>query len=78
MTDKTDKDALIRKAYTNATQKLREKYPADFNELRMKAAEELGFDWSPRPSKEAKAKAELLRLLEENPSLLDNLADYVR
>lgn len=80
MTDtppENERDRKIRQAYTVATQALREKYPQEFNELRIAAAKDLGIEWEPRPSKEQKAQAELDRLLAENPELLARLAERV-
>jgi len=69
MADETDNKTLIRKAYGAATTRLRDNHRAEFNDLMKKEAENLGVEWSPRPSADERAEQELLDLLAKNPAL---------
>lgn len=75
--DGNDRDAKLRQAYSLASQELRQTYQKEFNELRVKHSKALGVEWTPRPSKDEKARAELDRLLSENPGLMEDLAARV-
>lgn len=66
------KDAL-RKAYGQATNDLREKYPEDFATFYSERAKALGQEWHPRLSPEQKAAQEFDRLVAEFPFLADRL-----
>ena len=68
-----DRKAKLRQAYSTATQQLREANRDQFNKLYQKAAEELGVEWSPRPTPEQRAEAELQALIEEYPHLRERL-----
>lgn len=67
----------LRAAYSEATTQLREQHREDFNKLYAAAAQKRGVHWSPRPSKTDKDRAELLRILKENPELAEEVADLV-
>lgn len=73
---KEDKSAntVLRKAYTTATQQLREAHRDEFEGLYTAAAKDLGLDRSPRPNAEQKAEAEFDALLAEYPHLRDRVA----
>jgi hypothetical protein len=66
---KTERDEALRKAYAKATKRLREAHQPEFNALYAEEAKVLGYDWSPKPTKEEKARDELNRLLAEFPHL---------
>lgn len=69
-----DKDAAMRAAYSAATKRLRESHREEFNTLQKEEAAKQGIDWSPKPTKEERALAEVQRLLDENPGLVDRLS----
>lgn len=73
----SERDALLRKAYTQATQDLREAYPEEFATFRGQRSKELGVDWSPRLSPSEKARQDLDRLIADHPELVDRLAEIV-
>lgn len=75
--DSNERDAKLRQAYSLASQELRQTYQKEFNALRAKHSADLGVEWTPRPSKDEKARAELDRLLAENPTLVEELASRV-
>lgn len=64
---------LLRKAYTNATQALREAHREDFDRLYQEHADALGVDWHPRPNAEQKAQAQFEELVTAYPYLLDRV-----
>ncbi len=68
-----ERDRRLQKAYTSATQQLRESHRDEFNDLYQKAAADQGVDWQPRRTPEQKAEAEFDRLLEDYPHLADRL-----
>lgn len=70
--DAERKEAL-RKTYDIATQKLRERFPEEFIDLRKEAAKELGIEWEPRMTAEQRAEQEFNRLVEEYPHLAEQL-----
>ena len=63
----------LRKAYSLAGTRLREAHREEFNEYQKEAAEELGLEWNPRPSGTDRAKAEIERMLDEQPELAEVL-----
>lgn len=65
--------ALLRQAYGQATQDLREAHREDFNKFYAARAEALGVSWAPRPSAEEKAEATFDQLLVEYPHLRDRV-----
>ena len=67
------RDNLMRKAYTDATAQLREKYKEEFLLLQQSAAQKLGLDWKPRKTKEQKDRETVTKLLAENPALREEL-----
>lgn len=70
-----DRDKRLQKAYTSATQQLRDNHRDEFNDLYSKYAEEQGVEWKPRLTPEQKAEAEYDRLLEQYPHLRDRGAE---
>ncbi len=62
---KEDAQAALTKDYTDATKWLREKHQAEFDAKRVELAAARGIEWTPRPSKADKAKAEIARLAAE-------------
>ena len=77
-TTEKDRNTLLRESYTVATQRLREAHLEEFNAFRQEEAKARGVDWTPRPTADQKARAELERLLAENPTLIDELAERVK
>lgn len=75
--DIEEKDAKLRAAYSAATKRLREENLDRFNELRAEEAKRLGVEWSPRPTAEQKAEAELEALLAAHPNLAEKVADRI-
>lgn len=73
-----DRNSKIRKSYNLATNRLRDKYMDEFRELQAEAAKELGVDYKPRPTKEERARAQLLDLLRENPALESEVVEKVK
>jgi len=65
-----ERDRRLQKAYTRATQTLREQHRDDFNELYSKFAAEQGVEWQPRLTPEQKAEQELDALLDAFPHLM--------
>lgn len=73
-TEKSDnKSALIRKAYSAATAKVRDAHRDEFNAFMVEEAKALGVDWKPKPTEEEKAKAQLDALLAEHPHLREQM-----
>lgn len=72
---KETQKAALRKAYSNATQELREIRRDEFNTLYAKHAKEQGVEWSPKLTAEQRAAQEFDRLLAEFPWLRDRLPD---
>ena len=70
-----DDKALLRKAYSVASQQLREAHRAEFNDLHAAAAKELNVDWEPRLSPEERAAMQIDALLSEFPELKDRFAE---
>jgi hypothetical protein len=68
-----ERDKRLQKAYTAATQRLREAHRDEFNALYETAAGEQGVEWKPRQSPEQKAEAEFDRLLADYPHLKDRV-----
>lgn len=64
----TEKETVAR-ARALAARDLRNKYRKEHDDLVKQHAKAMGVDWSPRPTKEERAQAELERLLAENPTL---------
>lgn len=73
-----DRNAALRESYTAASQRLREAHLTEFNLYRQEEAKARGVEWTPRPTADEKAQAELERLLAEHPDLIDTLAERVR
>lgn len=64
-----ERAGLLRKAYSNASTRLREENRGRFEALQVEEAQKLGIDYKPKPSKDQRALAEIQRLLAENPGL---------
>lgn len=64
-----ERQVLINKADSAAYRALRQAHPEEFRQLKVKAAAELGLDWKPRPSKAERDRAQLERILADNPDL---------
>lgn len=73
--DKTERSSALRKAYGNATTRLREEHRAEFDALYSQEAEALGVDYTPKPTPEQKAAAEIDDLLERFPTLRDRFTE---
>lgn len=72
--DKESRSTLLRKAYGEATQKLREAHRDEFDTLYEQSAKRLGVtDYKRKPTPEEKAKEEVERLLTQFPGLRENL-----
>jgi hypothetical protein len=71
--EKAARQAALRKAYSNATTRLREAYRSEFDELYAQEAETLGVNYTPRPTPEQKAEQEVQALLEKYPHLRDKI-----
>jgi hypothetical protein len=66
-----ERDRRLQKAYTAATQELREAHRDEFNDLYSKHAADQGVEWKPRLTPEQKAEQEFERLLQDFPHLMD-------
>jgi hypothetical protein len=69
------RDKLLTKSYSTATSWLRDKHMAEFNELRVKAAADLGIEWTPKPDATTLAAQTIEHLLAEHPNLRDRFHD---
>lgn len=69
---------LIRKAYSVATTRLREEHRPHFLKLMAEEAEKLGVKWKPRPTSEEKAKADLQKMLTDNPALAEYVVELIK
>jgi hypothetical protein len=67
-------NSVLRKAYTTATQQLRDAHRQEFEDLYTAAAKELGIDRKPRQTAEQKAEEEFDALLAEYPHLRERCA----
>lgn len=65
----TEKQKLLAKADAAAYAHLRETYQSEFNEVKAKAAAELGIEWSPRLTGVEAARKKVNDLLLQNPEL---------
>lgn len=75
--DKTERENLLKKAYSEATSMLRKEYQERFNTLYKAAAIKRGVTITLRPSKEEKAKAEIKRLFAENPAVYEEFRNSI-
>lgn len=73
-----DRNKKVRQSYQMAMNALREKHSEEFRQLQSDFATELGIDYKPRPTKEEKARTQLLELLRENPTLESEVVDKVK
>lgn len=69
MTDTNDRAKILAKADAAAAKHLRETYSEEFNKIKAQYAKDHGIDWSPRLTGVEKARAEVARLLRENPEV---------
>lgn len=77
MTDSPTPAQLLAKADAAAYKHLRVTYQQEFNEAKSKAAAELGVQWAPKPTKADRDRAELVRILNENPDLQGELRKQI-
>lgn len=66
-------EATMQQARSAAATRLREEHRDEYNRLLQEEAKKRGIEWTPRPTKEEKDREALRKLLEENPSLRDEL-----
>lgn len=71
--NEAERKEALRKTYDVATQRLRERFPEEFIDLRKEAAKELGVEWEPRMTAEQRAEQEFNRLVTEYPHLAEQL-----
>lgn len=76
--DKKARADALRKAYGQANSELRETHRDEFEKLYVKHAKAAGVDYTPPPSKEQKAEAELAALLAANPALKAKLVEEIK
>ncbi len=75
--EQKSKDSLQREAYGAATKRIREDNRDTFNLYMQEEMKARGLDWTPKPTAEQKAEAQLQALLAEHPGLADNLAEVI-
>lgn len=73
MTDKNERDALLKKAYSKATSELRKAHADEFGALYKAAGLAIGVQVTLKPTKAERAKAQINALLNANPELVDDL-----
>jgi hypothetical protein len=66
--------AELRESYAYASSKVRAAHMDAFNAYRKEWLADRGYDWSPIPTAEEKAAAQVRELLATYPSILDALA----
>jgi hypothetical protein len=76
-TQAEDSKVLTRKAYSQATSRLREAHRDEFNQYMAEEATKLGFEWSPRLSPQEKALKDVQAILAEHPDLADRVRQMV-
>lgn len=64
----------MQQARSAALSRLREEQRERYNEILVEEAAARGITWTPQPTKEEKAEAEVRRLLAENPALAEKYA----
>lgn len=74
----SERTKALNSAYAKATKQLRDENLDRFRELYVIAAKELGYDYTPKPTAEEKAEAELAALLAANPNLKSRLVDEIK
>ena len=67
--EQQDTSTMLRKAYTAATQRVREAHRDEFNKYMAEEAKTLGIDWQPRLSTEERALVDVKAILDEHPDL---------
>jgi hypothetical protein len=72
-TEDQKRKRLLRKAYGQASQDLRDKFRSEFETFYSTRAGEAGIEWSPRLTPEQKAEQEFEALVEQYPYLLDRV-----
>ena len=73
-----ERDKAIRSGYAIATRRLREENLERFRELQIEEVKKQGYDFTPQPTAEEKAQAELAALLDANPGLEAKLVDRLK
>lgn len=68
-TEEQKRGRLLKQAYSSATSRLREAHKEEFDGFYQEEAEARGVEYTPRPTAEQKAEAELASLLEKFPHL---------
>lgn len=71
-----ERNSRLKKAYSNATSRLREEQRNEFDRLYSEEAKKLGVVYTPKPTAEQKAKQELEDLLAKFPHLRDQLVNH--
>lgn len=71
--DGSERGKKLKKAYSNATSRLRQDHRDDFDKLMSEEAQNLGVEYTPRLTPEERAKKELEEILEQFPSLRDQI-----
>jgi hypothetical protein len=71
-----DEKALIRKAYGQATQDLREKHRDDFNGFLSTRAADLGVTWAPKPTAAQRAAEQFDALVQTYPFLAERITGH--
>lgn len=72
--NKDDRDAVLRESYTETTKWLRQRHSEEFNKQRQAWLLGKGVEWTPPPTAEQKAEAELDALLAAHPELAEKVA----
>ena len=72
-TTKTKDDEKARAAArSTAASRLRDAHRSEYDQILQEEMSARGIDWTPRPSKEEKARQQVKNLLAEYPGLLDD------
>lgn len=74
-TEAQQREEKLRKAYSTATTRLRDKYRTEFEAMQVAAAQELGVVYTPRQTPAQKAMAEFDALVAAYPALLARAAE---
>jgi hypothetical protein len=77
MTNEQSTEQLKGKAWTAASRELRNAHHAEWLERLEAQYRKLGLTWTPRPTAEERARAQLDELLAQHPALIDHVAERV-
>lgn len=77
MSDNTERDKALKKAYSAATSTLRKKYQDEFNEAYKAEASALGYEVTLRPTPEQRAHQQVKELLAAHPEVKAQLVAEV-